>query len=146
MLLFPMVVRDAMLHATNEFLPGSPGAKNQLIIMRSRSKEIRPSIQTREKKRSLLKSIVFIYRSTECISPFYNASFDIFGAKIGRFFTAQSALNISWNIEHWPILLQNWLKSQFSRNFKHWLWTVQSINFDFAVAKRSVMNGAMTFF
>ena len=43
-------------------------------------------------------------------------------------------------------MLQNWLKSQFSRKFKHWLWIVQSTNFGFEGAKRSVMNGAMTFF
>ena len=41
-------------------------------------------------------------------------------------------------------LLQNWLKSQFSRKFIHWLWTVQSTDFGFEGAKRSVMNGTLT--
>ena len=44
------------------------------------------------------------------------------------------------------IVLQNWLKSQFSRKFKHWLWTYQFTNFVFEDAKRSVLNGAMYFF
>ena len=38
------------------------------------------------------------------------------------------------------------LKSQISREFKHWLWTKQSINFGFESAKRSFMNAAMRFF
>ena len=62
----------------------------------------------------------------KCFSPVYNASFDIFEAKIGRFFRffiAKSSLKVSWDIENWTILLQNWLKSQFSRKFKYWLWT-----------------------
>ena len=46
----------------------------------------------------------------------------------------------------WTILLQNWLKSQFSRKLIHWLRTVQSTNFGFEGSKRSVMNDAMTFF
>ena len=45
----------------------------------------------------------------------------------------------------WTILLQNWLKSQFSRIFKHWLWTVQSTNFGFEDAKRNLIIGFTIF-
>ena len=34
----------------------------------------------------------------------HNASFDIFGAKNGRFFTAKSALKFSRAIENWTIV------------------------------------------
>ena len=53
---------------------------------------------------------------------------------------------VPWEIDIWTILLQNWQNSHFSRKFKHWFWTVQSTNFGFKGAKKSVMNETTTLY
>ena len=84
-----------------------------------------------------LKLIILIKLFQHIVVPCITLLLAPLEQKLADYFLQNKFFKVPWEIEFWAILLQNWLKLQFSSLFKRWLKSKYSTNFSFEGVKKS---------